>query len=94
MSKNGWILALFLLGGIVIGGFLGNLAQSVPYLEWLSFGYSFGMEQPFVLDLNILRLTFGVSIQINIASILGVVIAMLIYRKFLIITSNRMKNAG
>ena len=81
MSKNGWILVLFLLRGIVIGGLLGNLAQNVPYLDWLSFGYSFGMEQPFVLNLQILKLQLGVSVHINVASILGVIIAMLIYRK-------------
>ena len=81
MSKNGWILVLFLLGGIVIGGLLGNLAQNVPYFDWLSFGYSFGMEQPFVLNLQILKLQLGVSVHINVASILGVIIAMLIYRK-------------
>lgn len=81
VSKNGWILTLFLLGGIVIGGLLGNLAQNIPYLGWLSFGYSFGMEQPFVLNLQIIKLQLGLSVQINVASILGVVIAILIYRK-------------
>ncbi len=81
MSKNGWIFVLFLLGGIVIGGLLGTLAQNIPYLDWLSFGYSFGTEQPFVLNLQLLKLQMGLSIHINVASILGVVIAMLIYRK-------------
>lgn len=34
-----------------------------------------------VLDLGLLILTFGLTIHISIASILGVVIAIIIYRK-------------
>ena len=80
-SKNGWVLLIMLLSGIVLGGFIGMLTANVSGLSWLNYGQSFGLENPIVLDLGLLILTFGLSIHISIASILGVVIAIIIYRK-------------
>ncbi len=80
-SKNGWVLLIMLLSGIVLGGFIGMLTQNVAGLSWLDFGMSFGLENPLVLDLGLLVLTFGLTIHISIASILGVVLAIIIYRK-------------
>ncbi len=80
MKKNSWALFLLVLTGIVLGGFIGSLAEGVSGLSWLNYGRVFGMENPLVLNLGILVLTFGLTINITIASILGVVIAILIYR--------------
>ena len=80
VGKNNWGLFLLLLSGIVLGGFIGNLASGISGLGWLDYGQSFGLASPIVLDLGILVLTFGLSIKITIASIIGVLIAVLIYR--------------
>ena len=80
-AKNGWTLLLLVLAGVVLGGFIGSLAANVSGLSWLNYGQSFGLENPIVLDLGLLILTFGLTIHISIASILGVVIAIIIYRK-------------
>lgn len=80
VGKNNWGLFLLLLAGIVIGGFIGNLASGVPVLSWLNYGQSFGLANPIVLDLGILVVTFGLSIKITIASIIGVLLAIIIYR--------------
>ena len=80
-SKNGWVLLIMLLSGIVLGGFIGMLTANVSGLSWLNYGQSFGLENPIVLDLGLLILTFGLTIHISIASILGVVIEIIIYRK-------------
>lgn len=80
-SKNGWVLLVMLLSGIVLGGFIGMLTANVSGLSWLNYGQSFGLESPVVLDLGLLVLTFGLTIQISIASIIGVVLAIIIYRK-------------
>lgn len=80
-SKNGWVLLVMLLSGIVLGGFFGMLTANVSGLGWLNYGQSFGLENPIVLDLGLLILTFGLTIHISIASIIGVVLAVLIYRK-------------
>lgn len=80
-NKGKWVAILFILSGLVIGGLLGDLAGNVDWLWWLSFGEEFGLENPIVLDLSVVTITFGLMIKINIASIIGVIIALLIYRK-------------
>jgi len=80
-EKNIWILLVFLLSGLVIGGLLGEVAANVPALWWLSYGESFGLSTPIELDLSILSITFGLMFKINIASIIGLIIAIFVYRK-------------
>ena len=79
-SKNGWILLLLMLAGIVLGGFLGTLTQNVEGLSWLNYGQSFGLDSPIILNLGILVITFGLSIKITIASIIGLILAAIVYR--------------
>ena len=79
-SKNAWALFLLILTGIVLGGFIGMLADKVPALSWLWYGQSFGLDEPVVLNLGLLVITFGLTIKITIASIIGVIISIIIYR--------------
>lgn len=78
--KNGWLLLLFILIGIVLGGLIGEVTADISSLNWLSYGNSFGLNSPLVLDLGVLVVTFALQIKITIASIIGVVLAILIYR--------------
>ncbi len=80
-EKNVWILLVFILSGIVIGGLLGELASQVDWLWWLSYGESFGLSQPLTLDLSVIQLTFGLTFKINISSIIGMILAIFIYKK-------------
>lgn len=75
-SKNSWALLLLVLAGIVIGGFIGDLTN----VAWLNYGKTFGLTSPIVLDLGVLVITFALTIRITIASILGIILAILIYR--------------
>lgn len=79
-DKSFWVLLLLILAGIVLGGFIGSLTESIPALAWLNFGETFGLNTPMVLNLGILVITFGMTIKITMASIFGVGIALLIYR--------------
>ena len=63
-SKNGWVLLIMLLSGIVLGGFIGMLTANVSGLSWLNYGQSFGLESPVVLDLGLLVLTFGILVGV------------------------------
>ena len=80
-EKNIWILLIFVLSGIVIGGLLGEIAAGVEALSWLAFGQSFGLNTPVELNLSVVYLTFGLMFNINIASIIGMAIAIFVYRK-------------
>ena len=56
------------------------MASGIRGLAWLNYGQSFGLMDPVVLDLGILVITFGLSIRVTMASIIGVVIALIAYR--------------
>lgn len=75
-----------MLSGIVLGGFFGYLARDISWLSWLNYGQEFGIGSPdgngaLRLDLGVITLHFGLTVKITIASILGVVAAIFIYRK-------------
>ena len=78
--KNFWILLIMLLAGIVLGGFMGQLANGISWLSWLNFGQSFGLDSPLVINFGILVITQGLSIKNTMASIIGIAIALIIYR--------------
>ena len=78
--KNFWILLIMLLAGIVLGGFMGQLANGISWLSWLNFGQSFGLDSPLVINFGILVITLGLTIKITMASITGIAIAIIIYR--------------
>ena len=78
--KNFWILLIMLLAGIVLGGFMGQLANGISWLSWLNFGQSFGLDSPLVINFGILVITLGLTIKITMASIIGIAIALTIYR--------------
>ena len=80
-EKNIWILLIFILSGLVVGGLLGELASRVDWLWWLSYSQSFGLQTPITLDLSIMQITFALMFKISISSIIGMVLAVFIYKK-------------
>lgn len=77
-KRNGWILLLMLICGIIIGGFVGEiLGNLVPILKY---GYNLGVS-PHTYDLRVIKLTFGLTFNINMFSILGIIVSILIFRK-------------
>ena len=80
-EKNIWILLVFILSGLVVVGLLGELAGKIDFLWWLGYGESFGLTSPLELDLNIIKITFALAFKINISSIIGLVLAVFIYKK-------------
>ena len=79
-GKNGWILLLLLLAGVVLGGFIGTLAEGVKGLSWLNYGENFGLNNPLKLNLGIIIISFGLQIKITIAGIIGLILGGIIYR--------------
>ena len=80
-GRTFWICVLFILAGLVIGGLIGEVTQGIDFLWWLSYGKEFGIQEPLVLDLSIFKITFAMTIKINIASIIGLISAVFIYKK-------------
>ena len=80
-DKNIWILVIFILSGLVVGGLLGELAAKVDWLGWLSYSETFGLSDPVVLDLSVVKITFALMFKISVASIVGMLLAIFVYRK-------------
>lgn len=80
-EKNTWIFIIFLLAGIVLGGLIGELAAKIDFLWWLGYGQEFGLTEPLKLNLQVVVLTFALQFKINVASIIGVALAIFLYRK-------------
>lgn len=83
-STGYWLWIFILFAGLVLGGFIGDVLGDISALSWLAYGKQFGINasDPMVIDLYIFKLTFGFSMHINIASIIGVFLSMLLYRLF------------
>ena len=81
-EKNSSILIIFVLCGLVIGGLIGELTKGVSWLNWLAYGQSFGLSNPVTLDLGVMQLTLGLMFKINIAGVIGIIVAIFLYRKF------------
>ncbi len=84
MKRRNWLLALFLLAGAVVGLLLGELTKNISFLKWLSFGQNFGLspENPLMLELVVIRLKLGITLNLSVSVILCMGLAGLLYRKF------------
>ena len=78
-GKANWLLIVLMLAGLVIGGLIGKVTSSVPFLKWLSYGQSFGMNTPWTLDLGVITLTFGFTLYFSVCGIIGLILGIVLY---------------
>ena len=83
MARTGhahWlILVILLLVGFIFGTIMGEILR--PYLPFLAVGASASMEPQTLRLTDAFQATFGFKINLNLATILGVGLAFLIYRR-------------
>ncbi|HYF82571.1 MAG TPA: DUF4321 domain-containing protein [Clostridia bacterium] len=77
-SRSGLVMLLMVICGLVVGGFLGELLGK--YLPILKYGYNLGISTH-EWNFHVLRLTLGLNFDINMFSILGIVLAIFLYKK-------------
>lgn len=85
-GKNNWALFLLILSGLVVGSFLGHLVKDISVLSWLNYGINFAIGDTntgdiIAIDLGVILVQFGVRIKITIASVIGAIAAIIIYKK-------------
>lgn len=76
MKRVNWLLVWLVLIGFVLGTVI---AQIFPG-SFLSYGQVFGLDNPVILNLGFMILTFGLQLHFTIAGIIGVILAFVIYR--------------
>ncbi len=68
------------LVGIVIGTLVASVTANVPALGWLAWSLTFGLENPVILDLSVVKLTFGLNVNLSVAVILCVLVSIIVGR--------------
>lgn len=79
--KRTFLFLFYLLAGIVTGSLLAGVFRGIPSLSWLGYANTIGFSaaNPAVLDLEIVKVTFGFSMSVSVAQIITIGIAMFIY---------------
>lgn len=75
-----WVLAGVLLAGGILGHLVAQALVGYPALGLLTRELRFGIDPPFTLELRIVSITLGVLVRLNLAMVLGIVVAVWIYR--------------
>lgn len=81
--KRTFLFLFYLLAGIIAGSLLANLCSGIPALSWLAYSNSIGFSagNPAVLNLLIVKITFGFSMTVSVAQIFTVSLAIFLYNK-------------
>lgn len=74
-----FIVLLGAISGTLLGDILGNHIEALSVLK---LSYQIGMDTPILLNLKFMVLTIGLNFNVNIMSIFGIILAIIIYRKF------------
>jgi hypothetical protein len=81
-KKNSYFI-FFMLIGAISGSLIGELlGENINALRFLKNTYTIGMSTPMLIDLKVLSVTFGLNFNVNIMSIIGIVLAIILYRKY------------
>lgn len=74
-----FIILLGAISGTIVGEILGSSIKSLSFLNKF---YAVGTSKPLVLDLKFMALTLGINFNINVMTILFIIAAIIIYRKY------------
>jgi len=79
------LLLVAIVAGLVMGSLLGELLAQVASAPWLrdllTRGPTIGLTTPATLDLKLLAVTFGIVFKVNVVGVLGILIAVVIFRR-------------
>ena len=75
------VVAVGLVVGALLGELLGSLLPSGRVQDFIARGPMIGLTPPATLDLRVLAITFGLSLKVNLAGVIGIVIPALTLRR-------------
>ena len=82
-EKRNPYFIFFILIGAISGSLIGELlGDNIGALKFLKSTFAIGMSTPMLIDFKVLAITFGINFNINIMSILGIILAIILYRKY------------
>lgn len=82
-EKSSGFLWFIILLGAVFGSFVGDIiGNNFKLLSFLKNSYVIGSSTPLVLNLKFMVLTFGLSLNVSIMTIAGIIMAIILYKKY------------
>ncbi len=85
-SRGAWMFVLFLVTGAMLGGILGELIADSPTMAgiapYLVKKYHIFDMAPATINLFVIQLKAGLTLQPNLISVIGMVLAGVIFKRF------------
>lgn len=79
----GKLFVFIVLIGAIAGTLIGDIIGSnVSFFGFLKTSYVFGTAAPLTLNLRVITIAFGINFYINIMTITGIIVAIILYRKY------------
>ncbi len=75
-----WFLVFVVVMGGILGSVIAEALVGYPLLSFLSRDIRAGIDPPLTLDLRVVAFTVGATIRLNLAILVGIVIAIWIFR--------------
>ncbi len=75
-----WFLILVVVAGALLGSVIAESLTGYRVLAFLSRDIRAGLDPPLTLDLRVFSFTVGVTIRLNLAIVVGIVIAIWVFR--------------
>lgn len=81
-GKSTAFFIFFILLGALTGSLLGEMLGDITALNFMKHVYTIGTGSPVTLNLGVFALSFGLNLNLNIMSIVGIIVAIILYRKY------------
>jgi len=76
-SRKGFVFIALIIGSLIIGGYIGATTDNSLLAYSMNLGV--GNDTPLVLNLAIIKLTFGLSINISVAQVISLLTAIVFF---------------
>jgi hypothetical protein len=78
--KKTFAFLFFVISGIILGGFLAEVCQNIPYFNWMSWGKDIGIEN-WNVDLYVIRFHIGFMIRATLSQMVTISLALILFSK-------------
>jgi len=75
-----WILVIIVVAGAMLGSVVADAVGQFTYLAPLGHSVAFGVDPPVTLDLRVATMTLGFAVRLNLAIMLGIIVAIFVFR--------------
>lgn len=80
-TKNRGYFIILLILGALSGTFIGEIVgKKFSALSILGETFNIGLSKPIYIDLNFIKFTFGVVLDINIMTIISIIVVIILFR--------------